>query len=196
MGHGDGTAVPAVVDGVVHGRHRHRLRLVPVVRREGQAGGRDGGNGRVGAGDADGHVGRRLAVQHHRVGPLVLLVVRGLAVVRLGQAQGPARHRHPLRVVVGDRAGGRARALGGRHRRVGECPKRDRDGLVALADHVALDGHDDVGFGLPGGDLDGEWIRQGVVGGGGRRAAERERHRDRPPARRRQAHRERHVRGR
>ena len=54
----------AVDDGVVDASDRDRLRRVPVGGREGQAGRRDRPFGGVAGRQTDGHVGRRLGVQH------------------------------------------------------------------------------------------------------------------------------------
>ena len=61
----DRVADVAVLHGVVHAGDRHRLGHVPVGGREGQAAGGDRAFGRVAGREADRHVGRGLAVQHH-----------------------------------------------------------------------------------------------------------------------------------
>ena len=87
---GDGRRVVHRV-GVLGGCHRHRLRRVPVGRREGQ-GGRRHRHVRVTAAHRDNHVGGGLRVQPHRVG----------CRCRPRHRQRGFGHRHPGGLVIGD----------------------------------------------------------------------------------------------
>ena len=78
--------------GVLGGSHRHRLRRVPVGRREGQRGRRHRYVGTAAFGYAYHYVGAGLHVQDHRVG----------AAVALRRRHRNDGHGHPGGVVVGD----------------------------------------------------------------------------------------------
>ena len=181
VGAGDGVAechVLVLGVGVDHGRDVHRLRGVPVGRREGQRGGVEGQFVAGVARDRDRDAAGGLGVEHHGVA-----VAAALGEVEFGVGQG-----HAAGVVVGDGDGGRCLGAEGGVA-AGGVRQGHVEGLVRLVHVVVGHGHVHALLGVARckGQLrvgrDG-----GVVGaGGGGAAAAGDVHRDRFGIRRRKS---------
>ena len=148
MGDGRRALVTAIVQRIIHRRHLHALRLVPVRRGEGQLRLVGGGiSSHIGHGDH--HIRRRLATQHHRVAALILLFFWRLRIVRLGYRQCDRGHNHTAPIIIIDPAPGTKSLLVIVEQGAIRIRELNDHVLVFFVDIVAIDSHRDCFGSLP-----------------------------------------------